>query len=173
MHKLIFAVITSAFYLTACNNQSTQTANCQQTVDSLKAILNEDHSSAIAAIMKADSAWDKASEAKSVDGWLSNYTDDAIVMPPGETVCRDKASRESSIKNMFAIPGVSLRFQSTKVEVSRMGDLGYAVGVYQFSSSDAKGKVMNETGKYCETWKKQADGGWKCIVDIWNADPAK
>jgi len=47
------------------------------------------------------------------------------MMPPGENVCKDKASREASIKNMFAIPGVSLRFQSDKVEVSRMGDLGY------------------------------------------------
>ncbi|MFI5153972.1 MAG: YybH family protein [Chitinophagales bacterium] len=143
-------------------------------IDSLKAIITEDHSSEKAAIMKADSAWDRASEAKSAGGWLSFYTDDAIMMPPGEPVCKDKASREASIKNMFAIPGVSLRFQNTKVEVARMGDLGYAVGVYQFSWKDAKGKVMNETGKFCETWKKQADGNWKCIVDIWNADsPSK
>lgn len=173
MNKLVFAVVAAVFYLTACNNQPNQTANCQQTIDSLKAILTEDHSSEVAAIMKADSAWDRASEAKSAEGWLSFYTDDAIMMPPGEPVCKDKESREASIKNMFAIPGVSLRFQSTKVEVSRMGDLGYAAGVYQFSSKDAKGKVMNETGKYCETWKKQADRSWKCIVDIWNANPTK
>lgn len=165
--------MAAVFYLTACNNQPNQTANCQQTIDSLKAILTEDHSSEVAAIMKADSAWDRASEAKSAEGWLSFYTDDAIMMPPGEPVCTDKASREASIKNMFAIPGVSLRFQSTKVEVSRMGDLGYAAGVYQFSSKDAKGNVINETGKYCETWKKQTDGSWKCIVDIWNADQTK
>jgi ketosteroid isomerase-like protein len=40
-------------------------------------------------------------------------------------------------------------------------------------NKDASGKEMYETGKFCETWKKQADGSWKCIVDIWNADPAK
>ena len=123
--------------------------------------------------MKADSAWDKASEAKSAEGWLSYYSDDAIMMPPGENVCKDKASRKASIKKMFATPGVSLRFQTSKVEISQMGDLGYAVGVYQWSSKDAKGKDYHETGKYCETWKKQLDGNWKCIVDIWNADPAK
>jgi ketosteroid isomerase-like protein len=74
---------------------------------------------------------------------------------------------------MFAIPGVSLRFQSTKIEVARMGDLGYAAGVYQWRSKDAKGKDYHEAGKYCELWKKQANGNWKCIVDIWNADPAE
>jgi len=174
MKKLFFLSGAVALYLTACTNQQSQPAGNQKTIDSPGAVMSDDHASAIAAIMKADSAWDKASAAKSVEGWLSFYTDDAIMMPPGENVCKDKASRETSIKNMFALPGVSLRFQTAKVEVARMGDLGYAVGVYQFSSKDANGKVMNETGKYCETWKKQADGNWKCIVDIWNADlPAK
>ena len=172
MNKLVFAVFAAILYLTACNKPN-QTADCQQTIDSLKAILTADHSSDVDAIKKAGSEWDKASEAKSVEGWLSYYTEDAIMMPPGGPVCKDKASREAVIKNMFAIPGISLRFQSSKVEVSRMGDLGYDVGVYQFSAKDAKGKIMKETGKYSTTWKKQADGSWKCIVDIWNADPAK
>ncbi len=174
MKKPVFALFVVVLYLTACTSQQNQSANDQKTIDSLKAIIAEDHSSDAAAIIKADSAWDMASAAKSAEGWLSFYTDDAIMMPPNEPVCKDKASREVSIKNMFAIPGVSLRFQSTKIEVSRMGDLGYTTGVYQFSSKDAKGKVSNETGKFCETWKKQADGNWKCIVDIWNSDmPAK
>jgi len=170
MNKILFLSGAAVFYLTACNNQQNQSAHYQKTIDSLNAIIATDHSSEAAAIMKADSAWDRASEAKSAEGWLSFYTEDAIMMSPGENVCKDKASREASIKNMFAIPGVSLRFQDTKVEVSRMGDLGYAVGVYQWTSKDAKGKDYHETGKYCETWKKQSDGNWKCIVDIWNAD---
>jgi ketosteroid isomerase-like protein len=121
--------------------------------------------------MKIDSAWSAASEKKSVEGWLSFYSADAIMMPPGENVCIDAASREASIKNMFAIPGIELTFHSTKVEVARSGDMGYADGVYQMKSKDAKGKDYNETGKYCEIWKKQTDGSWKCISDIWNADP--
>ena len=173
MNKYILALCATVLFLTGCPNSQNQSANYQKTIDSLKAIIAEDHSSEAAAIAKADSAWDRASEAKSAEGWLSFYTDDAIMMPPGEKVCKDKASREASIRTMFATPGVSLRFQSAKIEVSRMGDLGYATGVYQWSSKDAKGKDFHETGKYCETWKKQTDDNWKCIVDIWNADPAK
>jgi ketosteroid isomerase-like protein len=170
-NRILLLAFTAACYLTGCTNQQNESAVYQKTIDSLNGIINADHSSEATAIAKADSAWDKASEAKSVDGWLSYYADDAIMMPPGENVCKDKASREASIKNMFATPGVSLRFHDAKVKVSRMGDLGYAVGVYQWSSKDAKGKDYHETGKYCETWKRQADGNWKCIVDIWNADP--
>ena len=168
----LFPVLFSAALFTACTNKQNQ-ATTSSKPDTIQTPGSNDHSADINAIMKADSAWDKASEARSADGWLSYYADDAIMMPPGENVCNDKASREASIKKMFATPGISLRFQTTKVEVSQMGDLGYAVGVYQWSSKDATGKDYNETGKYCETWQKQSDGSWKCIVDIWNADPAK
>ncbi len=174
MNKFLLLLSAVVLYLTACTHPQDQSASYQKTIDSLKVIMTTDHSAEAAAISKADSEWDQASAAKSAERWLSYYTDDAIMMPPGENVCKDKASREASIKNMFAIPGMSLRFQDTKVEVSRMGDLGYAAGVYQWTSKDAKGKDYHETGKYCETWKKQSDGNWKCIVDIWNADaPSK
>ncbi len=136
MQKL-FLLLFTAMLFTACNNHQNQITSSSNS-DSLQ---TNDHAADVNAIMKADSAWDKASEAKSADGWLSFYTDDAIMMPPGENVCKDKASREASIKKMFAISGVSLRFQSTKVDVSKMGDMGYAVGVYQWISKDANGKI--------------------------------
>ena len=170
MKMYFLPLIASIILLTGCNDQK-QGVDLQKSADNLKSMNAEDHSSEVAAIMKADSAWDKVSEAKSVDGWLSYYTDDAIMMPPGEKLCKDKASREASLMNMFAIPGISLRFQSTKSEVSKSGDLGYSAGVYQMSSKDPKGGDYHETGKYNEVWKKQADGTWKCITDIWNADP--
>ena len=157
----LFVLVFSVALITSCHNQQSQSP------------LPNNHSADVAAIMKADSAWDKASEAKSAEGWLSFYSDDAIMMPPGENLSKDNTSREVSIKKMFAIPGMSLRFQTTKVEISQMGDLGYAVGVYQWGIQDSDGKEYHETGKYCETWKEQSDGNWKCIVDIWNADPAK
>ncbi len=165
MKKLFFVLFAGVIYLTACNNQTNKMENASATV-------NLDSTEAIKAILKADNAWDSVSALNSADGWLSYYTDDAIMMPPGEKVCLDKASRAVSIKNMFATPGANMRFQATKTEVAKSGELGYSSGVYQFGYKDAAGKDAHETGKFCETWKKQADGSWKCIVDIWNADPA-
>lgn len=164
MKKILFSSILAVILMSACTNQSSSSSTVNTSNDSV---------AAINAIIKADSLWDDQSAHNSAQGWLSFYTDDAIMMPPGENVCTDKASREASIKNMFAMPAANMRFQATKTEVSKSGDLGYSTGVYQFSYKDATGKDMHETGKFCETWKKQADGNWKCIVDIWNADPAK
>jgi ketosteroid isomerase-like protein len=36
--------------------------------------------------------------------------------------------------------------------------------------SDPSGKPINDRGKYLAVWKKQPDGTWKCVMDIWNSD---
>jgi ketosteroid isomerase-like protein len=164
MKKILFSSILAVILFSACTNQSSTASATANSSDSTEAV---------AAINKADSLWDVQSGLNSAEGWLSFYTADAIMMPPGEKLSSDTASRAASIKAMFAIPGAKLRFQATKTEVSKSADLGYSTGPYQLTYNDATGKEMHETGKFCETWKKQADGTWKCIVDIWNADPAK
>ena len=164
MKKYLTSSILAIMLLSSCTNQSNAVTISNDANDS---------TDAISAINKADSLWDDQSAHNSAEGWLSFYTNDAIMMPPGEKSCTDIASRATSIKAMFAMPAAHMRFQATKTEVSKSGDLGYSSGVYQFSYKDAAGKEMHEIGKFCETWKKQADGNWKCIVDIWNADPTK
>lgn len=166
MKQIFIGLFVGVFFLLSCTSSSTSTKMSSSSA-------SDDSLAAVIAINKADSLWDDQSAQNSAEGWLSFYTDDAIMMPPGENVCKDKESRAASIKAMFAMPGVKMRFQATKTEVSKSGDLGYSTGPYQFSYKDASGKELSETGKFCETWKKQPDGSWKCIVDIWNADPAK
>src|SRR6476660_7786002 len=113
-NQLLYIVVVATIF--SCNDQKGQSTTAPSTPGSTVTSVADDNSSAVAAIMKADSAWDKASEAKSVEGWLNFYADDAIVMPPGDNISKDKAARETSIKNMFATPGASLRFQTSKVE---------------------------------------------------------
>lgn len=162
MKKILFSAAVAVIVLSACQSNSSSATSTSSASDSL---------ANVSAINKADSLWDDQSAHNSVQGWLDFYTDDAIVLAPGEKICKDKASREAVIKGYFALPAASMRFQATKTEVAKSGDLGYSTGAYQFSYNDPKGNKVSETGKFNETWKKQADGSWKCVLDIWNADP--
>jgi ketosteroid isomerase-like protein len=54
--------------------------------------------------------------------------------------------------------------------MAKSGDLGYTAGTYEDSFKGPDGKQVNEKGKYVAAWKKQKDGTWKAIHDIWNAD---
>ncbi len=73
-------------------------------------------------------------------------------------------------KGMLGAPGFSGGWKPTKVEVARSGDLGYVSGTYEFSENDTTGKSMTDRGKFVEVWKKQADGTWKCVADIFNTN---
>jgi ketosteroid isomerase-like protein len=82
----------------------------------------------------------------------------------------DKQSIRKIWTDMFAMPGFSIGWQSTKAEVARAGDMGYSVGTYQMGMNDPGGNPMTDRGKYATVWRKQPDGNWKAIVDIFNSD---
>jgi ketosteroid isomerase-like protein len=57
--------------------------------------------------------------------------------------------------------------------VEGRGDLAYAVGTYRATLTPKKtgGKPMpTEEGKYVEVLKKQADGSWKIVYDMWSSN---
>ena len=123
-----------------------------------------------AAIRKLDAEWSKAAGAKDADKTVSYYTDDAQVMPANSPVIHDKAGARAMWQGMFNMPGFSGGWKPAKVDVARSGDLAYVTGTYEMHETDASGKPKTDKGKYLEVWKKQADGSWKCVADMFSTD---
>jgi ketosteroid isomerase-like protein len=121
-----------------------------------------------ATLRKLDDEWSKAAGAKDVEKTISYYTDDALIMPPNSPVLHGKDAARGMWNGMFSVPGFGGGWKSTKVEVS--GDLGWVTGNYEMNETDAAGKPKTDKGKYLEVWKKQADGSWKCVADMFNTD---
>jgi ketosteroid isomerase-like protein len=61
-------------------------------------------------------------------------------------------------------------FPGSKIEAARSGDLAYEQGTFEESFKDGDGKPVHVVGKYVVVWKKQSNGQWKAIVDIFNTD---
>jgi uncharacterized protein (TIGR02246 family) len=120
-------------------------------------------------IRALDAQWAKAAAARDVDGSVSYYSDDASLLGPNAPIASDKAGIRAAWASLLG-PDTSLSWQASKVEVSRSGDLAYVQGVYQMTSKDARGKTTADNGKFVEVWKKQADGKWKTVADIFNSD---
>jgi len=121
------------------------------------------------AIRDLDAQWSKTAGANDVDGTVSYYSDDASVLPPNAPVATGKQAIRA-VWASFLVPGTSVSWQPTKVEVARSGDLASAMGTYQSTMKDSRGKPVADHGKYVEVWKKQADGKWKTVSDIFNSD---
>lgn len=122
------------------------------------------------AIRNADANWAKAAAARDIEGILSSYADDASMFPPNSRIATGKEAIRAVWSPEFTNPGFGIRWQPTKVEVSRAGDLAYAQGSYEFTLNDARGKPITDRGKYVQVWKKQPDGSWSAVADIWNSD---
>src|SRR5215813_3953780 len=122
------------------------------------------------ALKMLDTYWSQAANARDVDKTISYYSDDAIVMPPNSPQATGKEPIRGLWKAMLGAPGFTGGWKPLKVEVARSSDLGYVSGTYEFTENDANGKPMTDKGKYVEVWRKQVDGGWKCVADIFNSD---
>jgi uncharacterized protein (TIGR02246 family) len=122
------------------------------------------------ALRDLDTQWSAAAGAKDVDKTVSFYSDDAIVMPPNASAATTKEAIRKVWQDLLASPGVNMNWKTTKVEVSKSGDMAYASGTYELTMNDPSGKPVTDRGKYLVVWEKQSDGKWKCGADIWNSD---
>jgi uncharacterized protein (TIGR02246 family) len=123
-----------------------------------------------AAIRTASAAWSQASTANDIDKSVSFYTEDAVLMDPNTPALKGRENIRKRWTQMTASSGPGLSFQTTSVKVAGSGDLAYETGMYDFVTTDKKGKTNDEKWKYVVVWKKQHDGSWKAAVDIDNPD---
>lgn len=123
------------------------------------------------AIQAVDDATKRAAQAKDanavVDTW---YADDGSALYPNAPICTGKEALRKRWAAMLATPGFSVNWQITKVEVSRSGDLAYTPFTYQMTMQGPDGKPIQDRGKGLAVWKKQSDGSWKGLADIFNSD---
>lgn len=124
------------------------------------------------ALKEMDVQWAAAAQAKDLEKTVSYYAENAVVMPPNSPALTTREAIRSAWKEMIEAPDAALTWKATKVEVAKSGDLAYVTGTYEDTRKDADGKTVSDHGKYLEVMKKQADGAWKCVADMWNSDLA-
>lgn len=121
------------------------------------------------AVRSASAALNQAYIAKDVEKIVTFYAEDASLFPPGSGIDTGKEAIHAAWVAFVTTPGFSLNATTTKVEAARSGDLAYEEGAYLLTTK-VKGELKAEKGKYVVVWKKQADGNWKAVADIFNAD---
>jgi uncharacterized protein (TIGR02246 family) len=119
-------------------------------------------------LRELDAQWSRAAAANDLEATVSYYADDASVLPPNAPTVAGKPAIRTLWSSMLD-PKVSVSWQAVKVEVARSGDLAYLLGAYRVDSKETQGKTLDQ-GKFVEVWKKQPDGKWKVVADIFNSD---
>jgi uncharacterized protein (TIGR02246 family) len=127
------------------------------------------------AIRALDAQWARAATAGDANAVAALYASDATVLPPMEPIRQGEAAKKYWIDFTNAFSGPT-ELATTAVE--GRGDLAYASGTYRLTLTPRKAgakPLPTEEGKYLEVLKKQADGSWKILYDMWSpsAPPAK
>jgi len=120
------------------------------------------------AILAADRAWLKVYAAKDLDKSVAFCDDAGSMLVTGSPIATGKAAIAKAIASDFA--NSDLVWHPTKAGVARSGELGYTSGTYEMRFKDAAGKMVLDKGKYLTVWKKEADGSWKVLFDMFNTD---
>jgi uncharacterized protein (TIGR02246 family) len=108
---------------------------------------------------------------KDADRIASHYSDDGNLIIPNSPTMTGKDAIGKAMKDVLADPNWALALQPVQVEVSRGGDLGYTRGTYVLNATDPVSKrAVTEKGRFVAIFRKEADGSWKAIQDINNAE---
>jgi uncharacterized protein (TIGR02246 family) len=126
-----------------------------------------------ATLMRRDAEWaDLATAGKDVDTVASYWADDAVVMEPGQAAVEGKKAIREMVASSFKTPGFKIHWVSERPTFSPDGRLAYMRGADEMTVPGANGQPMTLHLQGYSIWRKDADGQWRCVVDISNDKPA-
>lgn len=120
----------------------------------------------VEALMDTSRAWSNAVATGNVDKIVSYWTDDAVVMMPGEPLRRGKAQIRAYVAASLKTPGFSISWEPLEGVISPSGDIGYLIERDHLTFPDGHGGIAKWNGRGVTVWKKQPDGSWKDAIDI-------
>ncbi len=122
-------------------------------------------------LMQVSREWSEVVAAGDIDAAIEYWAEDAVMMVPGLPPLRGRAAIREYVEAGATLPGFSVRWEPLEAHVSESGDMAYLIERNQFTMQDSTGATVTESNKTVTVWRRQADGTWKNVIDMWNADP--
>lgn len=124
-------------------------------------------------IRRMDAAWKDAINTKDLDKSIDFYDENAYAMVNNQAPIVGKQAIRKVWESAITAHGLQIKYwKPIHIDVAKSGDMAYDIGLYQYESIDANGKViLMPPGKYAVVWKKNAAGVWRVAVDAPTAVP--
>jgi ketosteroid isomerase-like protein len=124
-----------------------------------------------AKLAQRDVEWaNVATEGKDVDKTVSYWTDDAVLMDAGQTIQGKEAIR-AFVTRSFSTPGFKIHWVSEKPILSPDGKMAYMRAVTDLTVPGPKNAPITVHLQGYTIWRVDADGQWRCVVDIGTEAP--
>src|SRR6184192_3434688 len=125
-----------------------------------------------AKLLRRDAEWaDLASAGKDVEKIVSYWTDDAVLIFPGQPVLEGKTAIRAYVSASLNTPGFKIHWASEKPVFSPDGKLAYMRGTDELTVPGPNGTPVTLHLRGISVWRIDSDGQWRCVVDIANEQP--
>ncbi len=122
-----------------------------------------------AKLLRRDAEWaDFASAGKDVEKIVSYWSDDAVLIFPGQPVLEGKTAIRAYVTESLKTPGFKIHWVSEKPVFSPDGKLAYMRGKDELTTPGPSGAPVTVHLRGITIWRLDADGQWRCVVDISN-----
>ena len=126
-----------------------------------------------AKLSRRDAEWAAlASAGKDVEKIVSYWSDDAVLIFPGQPVLEGKAAIRAYVSASLKTPGFKIHWVSEKPALSPDGKLAYMRGTDELTVTGPKGTPITMHLRGISVWRIDSDGQWRCAVDISNEQPS-
>ncbi len=123
------------------------------------------------AVAAADSAWAAAAAGGDLEASVNAMAEDGIMFPPDQAPVIGRAAIREYMAAAFATPGFSVQWATGEIRVASGGDLAYSFSRSRYTVPDSSGSIRTIPAKGVTVWRREADGTWRCVADIWNGAP--
>lgn len=111
-----------------------------------------------------------ALNAKDAQAAAALYTEDAVLIPPGEPLVQGRKAIEEYWRGALESGGVRDVSVET-MDARSSGSLGYETGSFVLTANGPDGEAVIDRGRYTELLRREPDGRWLSTHGIWNAAP--
>ncbi len=121
------------------------------------------------AIRRLDAEFMKAANAKNPGALVKAfYAPDAVLMPPNHPIVEGRANIQSFLQGLIDSGFTSIKLETPTI--ASVDDLAYGRGHYTLSMSPPGAAPVQDVGKYIVVYRRQANGAWRAVADIFNSD---
>ena len=130
-----------------------------------------DVSEARRAVAAADSTWAAAAAARDLEASVNAMAEDGVMFPPGQPPVAGRDAIREYMAEALATPGFSIRWETTEIQVASSGDMAYTVGKSWYTVPHPSGASVTIPANAVGVWRRESDGKWRCVLDMWNEAP--
>ena len=123
-------------------------------------------------LLRRDAEWaGLATAGKDIEKIVSYWSDDAVLIFPGQPALEGKAAIRAYVTASLNTPGFTIHWVSQKPVFSRDGKFAYMRGTDELTLPGLNGGTMTLHLRGISVWRLDPDKQWRCVLDISNEAP--